>query len=142
MQQTVHELDALVQREKRERAELVLANERRAARNREYEELNALLALARARLPFKGEECVRIPVVGSGTCARLLAGRECAGMLAARATRLAVVVCHPWGPLGGSIPQDGLKGGRRAIWASAGSSPHRFRKDEACVGVLGDHDVQ
>lgn len=30
-------------------------------------------------------------------------GGRCAGLLAERGTRLAVVACHPWGPLGGSM---------------------------------------
>ena len=95
-------LDALVQSEKKQRAEERAAKERAQAAQRDMEEMQDLLALARSRRPYSCEERVSIPVV-AGTCAGMLCGRQCAGMLAARATRLGVVVCHPFGPLGGSM---------------------------------------
>ena len=95
-------LDALVQSEKRQRAEASAAKERHEVARRDMEELQDLLALSRSRRPYSCEERVSIPVV-AGTCAGVICGRKCAGMLAARATRLGVVVCHPFGPLGGSM---------------------------------------
>lgn len=46
----------------------------------------------------EGEVAVRIPVAG-GPCR----ARWCDGLLADRSSSVAVLVCHPWGPLGGSM---------------------------------------
>lgn len=43
--------------------------------------------------------CIPLSVREGGACC----GKSTPGILADRASRLAVVVCHPWGPLGGSM---------------------------------------
>ena len=96
------DLDAMVQAEKRERAERAADNERRQIIVLEEQRIQNRYALFRAGRPCDGEERVSIPV-HIGLCSRLFAGSHSVGMLAARGTRLGVIVCHPWGPLGGSF---------------------------------------
>ena len=87
-------LDALVQEERKARAE-------QQRRQRLYEEQQELVVAARSQRPLSGEERVSIPVLPTNACCGR--GTSCRGMLAARATRLGVVVCHPFPPIGGSM---------------------------------------
>jgi alpha/beta superfamily hydrolase len=57
------------------------------------------LRMASARARRETEDVVQF-ATGRSTCCR---GRSCKALLSNQHTRLAAVICHPWGPLGGSM---------------------------------------
>ena len=95
-------LDALVQAEKLERQQREAETVRQEAVFAQENKARMLYAVLRSQGAIDGEDRVLIPVP-AGLCGRLFAGGRCKGMLAARGTSLGVIVCHPWGPLGGSM---------------------------------------
>ena len=95
-------LDALVQAEKLERQQREAETVRQEAVFAQENKARMLYAVLRSQGAIDGEDRVQIPVP-AGLCGRLFAGGRCKGMLAARGTSLGVIVCHPWGPLGGSM---------------------------------------
>ena len=68
--------------------------------------LQQKIAVERDRRVYAEEVMVKFPVGPCG-CSSCYSGCCCScsvgGMLMDRGTALAVIVCHPWGPLGGSM---------------------------------------
>ena len=94
----VRELEALVRAEKQQRLNNELARKKSAEDEEKRSRLRAIASASYAKTRMGDEEFVMIPVRNGACC-----GKATPGLLADRATRLAVIVCHPWGPLGGSM---------------------------------------
>ena len=69
-----------------------------------------------------GEVAVTIPVAGA--CAGIPAC--CSGMLADRGSPLAAIVCHPWGPMGGSMHDPNVLALADTLGESGGVTTLRF----------------
>jgi alpha/beta superfamily hydrolase len=91
MNAAILSLQAQLERERQERQEAEI-------KRLQYEREHMLRMIMMGRASFDGEESVRFTADSHQCCGSTVHGR-----LADRATRLAVIVCHPWGPLGGSM---------------------------------------
>jgi alpha/beta superfamily hydrolase len=80
--------------------ELVLQERRERIEREQWEQKRRKMLSVARRQPMEGEEEITFSVPGGGGCCL---SRSCRGLLALRATRLGCIVCHPWGPLGGSM---------------------------------------
>ena len=107
-------LDAHVQEEKRQRHKREREAEREARVRRAYR-----TAVMRGMLD--GEAPVRFPAPEQSCCW----GNTCSGLLADRSTRLAVIICHPWGPMGGTM-HDFCVTTLLTLFADAGLTTLRF----------------
>ena len=92
----LRELDEAVLREKKERAEQHAFEEAQRLRGN-------LFRFAVSRAPLDGEEPCSIAASAKSTSCCRFGARNIEGLLAPRGTRLGVVICHPWGPVGGSM---------------------------------------
>ena len=119
--EVIERLDRAVQEEARRRRQF---QEEEAQRQKVYEQhvkMNELRRTAFSRSPLGDEEYVQFSSAQKNCCCR----SECQGLLADRATRLAVVVCHPWGPLGGSMHDFNVVN-LVSLFAEAGITTLRF----------------
>lgn len=107
-------LNQAVQEEKRRRQQA-------AASNARVERMRQTYRTALTCSMMEGEAPVTFSSERLGCCDSDI----CSGLLADRSTRLAVVICHPWGPLGGSM-HDLVVVTLLGLMAEAGVTTLRF----------------
>ena len=95
----INELERLVAEEKQQRDAALAEQQRQAEEEAQRRRLIAINTACYLKRPLDGEERVSIPVRNGGSCC----GNHTPGLLGDRGTNVAVVICHPWGPLGGSM---------------------------------------
>ena len=117
----IAELEGLVAREKAARAEAARQLAESEAQEKAFARLRTIANQCNRKMPLDAEEFVMIPVREGGACC----GKATPGLLADRASCLAVIVCHPWGPMGGSM-WDLNVGVIADIFAKAGVTTLRF----------------
>jgi alpha/beta superfamily hydrolase len=97
--------------------------EERAAREHADQQRRRLFAFING--PAEGESTVGFAPLDAAGEPATHCGATCNGLLADRSTQLAAVVCHPWGPLGGSL-RDVCVSKVVAMLSDAGITTLRF----------------
>lgn len=109
---TVEELKAAMLQEARAKKEreLRLAKEEAdyEAEQVKREAMRRLYNTSVSSSAAEGEEAMRFAVPAGASCCGC--ARSCQGFLADRSTSVAAIVCHPWGPLGGSYSDINVVG--------------------------------
>ena len=111
------QVKALVEKDRMAQQAYMDQQAKEASRYRDRQRL-----LQYMRGPAEGETQIKFETLGED---QSCCGGQCTGLLADRSTQLAAVVCHPWGPLGGSM-HDYCVSKIVSIFAKAGITTLRF----------------